>query len=390
MMKTVSFREIARIGAGQSAPQERTAFEGVGKPFIRAGSLDSLVNGGSLTNLEHINNNSAKIQKMRLYPKDTVVFAKSGISATKDRVFVLPSSAYVVSHLATIELDTNIVDPFFIKYFWMRFKPSTLIKDEAYPSISAEEISNVRIQLPSLPEQKRIAATLQKADRIRRLRRYARQLSDGYLQSVFLEMFGRNSTNLYLKFADVLLEEPKNGLYLPSEKYGSGTPIIRIDAFYDGVLGDPKKLKRVQAMPQEIDDFSVKNEDILINRVNSIEFLGKCALVQGLNEPTLFESNMMRIRVNRKIALPTYVAKYLTTQYAYSQILQRARKAVNQASINQEDVKSIIIPVPPLHDQALFSEFVRQFEKVLEKIVESERQAEQLFQSLLHQAFEEN
>ena len=46
------------------------------------------------------------------------------------------------------------------------------------------------IPLPPLPEQQRIAAILERADRLRRLRRYALELSEGYLQAVFVEMFG--------------------------------------------------------------------------------------------------------------------------------------------------------------------------------------------------------
>ena len=51
------------------------------------------------------------------------------------------------------------------------------------------------IPLPSLPEQQRIAGILSRADRLRRLRRYAREMSESYLQAVFLEMFGDPATN---------------------------------------------------------------------------------------------------------------------------------------------------------------------------------------------------
>jgi type I restriction enzyme, S subunit len=229
-----------------------------------------------------------------------------------------------------------------------------LNKSAAVPGLNREDAYEQRLPLPSLPEQQRIAAILQQADRLRHLRRTARQLSDTYLQSVFLEMFGNDEEFEFVEFEDVLLDEPKNGLYLPSDFYGSGTPIIRIDTFYNGVLSHPETFKRVRATPRQIKEFSVDNSEILINRVNSIEYLGKCAYVQGLDEPTLFESNMMRIRINKRIASPMYITKYLTTQHTYYQILQKSKRAVNQASINQEDVKTLKILLPSLPLQEKF------------------------------------
>jgi type I restriction enzyme S subunit len=255
------------------------------------------------------------------------------------------------------------------------------------PRLSPKLLATYRIPLLPLAEQKHIAAILNKADRLRRLRRYARELSDGYLGSVFLEMFGDESKFRSAELGDLLLENPKNGLYLPAEQYGRGTLIIRITDFYDGVLSRPAQFKRVEATPQQVREFNVTNGDILVNRVNSLEYLGKCAFVQGISETTLFESNMMRIRVNTDIALPIYLVRFLTSRQAYFQILQRARKAVNQASINQQDVKSLVVPIPPLPLQQRFAQIVQRFERLRAQQQEAERQAEYLFQSLLHRAF---
>jgi type I restriction enzyme S subunit len=243
------------------------------------------------------------------------------------------------------------------------------------------------IPLPPLPEQQRIAAILDKADRLRRLRQYALDLGETYLQSVFLEMFGDQRQFSQMEFGDLLSDDPKNGLYLPAEKYGRGTPIIRITEFYDGELGNPDDFKRVEASQQEIDEFCVQNGEILINRVNSLEYLGKCAFVEGLREPTLFESNMMRIRVDTSKALPIFLTKFLSSKQAYVQIMRCAKKAVNQASINQTDVKSLVVPVPPLPLQEKFAGVVRQYDRLRAQQRESLRQAEMLFGALLEGSF---
>jgi type I restriction enzyme, S subunit len=287
-----------------------------------------------------------------------------------------------------IRADEEKVDPRFI-HFWFqndrtKYSLRLLVKGiHLYP----KDVAELNIPLPSLTEQKRIASLLARADRLRQLRRTAHDLGDALLQSVFLEMFGDGSKFDKVEFEEILEESPKNGLYLSSDEHGSGTPIIRIDAFYDGVLGNPAFFKRLRATPKQIEEFNVQNDEILINRVNSLEYLGKCALVKGLQETTLFESNMMRIRINRKLANPLYVTKYLTTPEAYAQIMQRAKKAVNQASINQQDVKSFVIPVPPLSLQEEFAGVVARVESLRGRMGESERQVEGLFESLLAEAF---
>jgi len=98
-----------------------------------------------------------------------------------------------------LRTKSTCLDPYYLFYFTQSdqfvTRLSTFSIGAGYPAVSEDVILETVIPLPSLPEQQRIAAILKKADRLRSLRRYARQLSDGYLQSVFLEMFGDPVTN---------------------------------------------------------------------------------------------------------------------------------------------------------------------------------------------------
>lgn len=100
-MTPTTLRTLATVSAGQGAPKDNE-FSESGTPFVRAGSLEALIGGKSEVELELVSDEIAKRRKLRLYPKGTVVFAKSGMSATKDRIYVLQSPAYVVSHLAIV------------------------------------------------------------------------------------------------------------------------------------------------------------------------------------------------------------------------------------------------------------------------------------------------
>ena len=114
-------------------------------------------------------------------------------------------------------------------------------------SITREAFLEIEIPFPSLDEQRKIAAVLNKADTLRRQRQESLQLTEKLLKSVFIDMFGDPQTNPRnwpeTTVGAVLRGGPQNGLYQPHSDYGSGTRILRIDGFYDGVVVDEAKLK---------------------------------------------------------------------------------------------------------------------------------------------------
>ena len=128
----------------------------------------------------------------------------------------------------------------YLRYWLEHFNPTRLIQDISYPSISLDAIETVAIPLPDLSEQRRIARQLEEAHRLRRTRRYALELTDIFLPAAFLEFFGEARANTKqwksVTLGEVVIRGPQNGLYKPATAYGAGTPILRIDAFYDGAV----------------------------------------------------------------------------------------------------------------------------------------------------------
>ncbi|WP_394267177.1 restriction endonuclease subunit S, partial [Anaerotignum sp.] len=179
-------------------------------------------------------------------------------------------------------------------------------------------------------------------------------------------------------------------LYKPQSDYvndGSGIPILRIDGFYNGKVTNFQTLKRLRCSDEEIQRFLLQENDIVINRVNSIEYLGKCGLIQGLIEDTVYESNMMRIHINESKLNVHYIVHLLCSRFIYNQILGRAKKSVNQASINQKDVQGFLVYTPPLKLQNQFADFVEQIEKTKMSIKESLAKLETLKKALMQEYF---
>jgi type I restriction enzyme, S subunit len=254
-------------------------------------------------------------------------------------------------------------------------------------SITKEQLASLSFPLPSPDEQRRIAVILDKADTLRRQRKRAHVLLRELSLSLAGECLHNGRESRSIELGDVITEGPTNGLYKPATDYGDGVPILRIDSFYDGRITNLSSLKRLRITESEMTRFRLQDGDLVINRVNSLEYLGKSAIVEKLLEPTVFESNMMRFAIDSSILLPEVCIALLQTQGIKQQILSKAKNAVNQSSINQGDVKSLRLPLPTMTEQRRFLAGAREIESLKAKVVGDGAVLDALFSTLQHRAF---
>jgi type I restriction enzyme S subunit len=265
-----------------------------------------------------------------------------------------------------------------------------------YPAVRSSDVEELEIPLPPLPEQRRIAdvldtvdAAIQETDAVIDKQE---QVKTGLLQDLLtrgLDAEGRlrdpernpeafRETELgrlpkqwsVRRFEDLIDEGPQNGLYKPKSAYTDGEqgfPIVRIDSFYGGKLTAKDELRRLKLTESERRKYGLEPDDILVNRVNSTGFIGKNAIVPPLDEPTVFESNIMRIEVDESEILPKYLNGLMNTPIVLHQLQRRAKDAVAQSSINQQDVKGCLIPVPKLEEQGLVVDRIETEEGVIDK-----------------------
>ena len=189
-------RDIAVVSAGQGAPQGDSNYCENGTPFVKAGNLQELIEEKSIHDIQQVSEEVAKKYRLKLYPKGTVVFAKSGMSCLKGYVYVLPCDSYVVSHLACITPHDEISN--YLQLFFTYHKPNQLVKDASYPSISLTDIGNLEIDIRSTDEQQQIVYKLERIKKIIALRKAELQNLDDLVKARFVEMFGepiKNSQN---------------------------------------------------------------------------------------------------------------------------------------------------------------------------------------------------
>ena len=262
------------------------------------------------------------------------------------------------------------IHPLYLLRFLAYYMPNLvrLGRGSTVKGILQSDLLGISLPLPPILVQRRIVEILSKADDIRRKRTTASTYIEALYGALFVESFGDPATNPHglpiTHLGTLIAAGPQNGLYKHRSLYGSGTPIVRINNFYGGVLGNPDSFLRVRLNDVEIDRYKLQPGDILINRVNSLPYVGKCALVPRLPEPTVFESNMMRLRLDSSRVLPEYVVAFLCTSAARHQIRLKARGAVNQVSINQEDVRSLQLLLPSMDDQREFLERLKRVERI--------------------------
>jgi type I restriction enzyme, S subunit len=137
--------------------------------------------------------------------------------------------------------------------------------------------------------------------------------------------------------------------YGSSEKANSickGVPILRMNNLVDGDI-DFSDMKHLDISGPAKEALVLREGDILLNRTNSKELVGKCAVFHSLDE-YVFASYLIRIRLCGTKALPDYIAFLVNSPLVRRQIDAMSRQIIGQANINTEELRSLRIPLPPL------------------------------------------
>ncbi|WP_052257737.1 restriction endonuclease subunit S [Leisingera sp. ANG-DT] len=253
--------------------------------------------------------------------------------------------------------------------------------------ITLTTLRALTIPLPPLEEQRRIVDILNRAASIQRLRNTASTHLHDFIPALFTKMFGDPVDNpmgwdkheLGLYIAD----GPQNGLYRPKGDYGSGTPILRIDSFYGGKTVPQDQWQRLRLSDKDIEKYVLHENDIVINRVNSRPYLGKSTIIPRLTEQAVFESNMMRFSLNTPSLMPRFLIEQLQLGSMRDALRTNAKDAINQASINQKDVQSLRVIVPPTNLQNRFTTLVNAVTEKAQLATRADVMARDLSASLL-------
>lgn len=387
MSKTRPLGSIVDVSAGHPAPKANK-FSDVGRPFIRAGSLEGLLNGGSLDDCEKISDTTANELRFRLYPENTIVFAKSGMSATLGRIYRLPESAYVVSHLAALA-PTGKCDSTFLTYWLRRNPPSHLIRDSAYPSIRVSDISE--LQVPDIPfaEQQRIAAILDKTDAVIAKCKNVVEIADSLILARFLELFGDPLINPR-GFEPVELEELcqviSDCLHTTPAHFDepNSYPSIRSSELQGGYI-DLATAKYVTSdeYRHRIQRHTPVAGDVIYCREGAR--YGNVGIIPDGMTPCLGQRTML-FQAKEGVATPEFLWVLLRTKALFTQADEKVGGAASP-HVNISDIRKFKCFKPPMSLQARFSKYCRKVLASRSKAKQGMALSATLFKSLYSRAF---
>jgi len=251
------------------------------------------------------------------------------------------------------------------KLYLMRFLESKSAyideqgKGATVKGITLDVLRNLEVPLPPLVEQKRIAAILDKADNIRRKRQQAIQLADEFLRAVFLDMFGDPVTNpkgFPLGTIRDLVESANYGSSAKASEVGGDYPILRMgNITYEGAV-DMTDLKYIDLTDKEKPKYIAVKGDLLFNRTNSKELVGKTAVYDG-DEPVAIAGYLIRVRTNKQ-GNSYYVSGYLNSAHGKATLQNMCKSIVGMANINAQEMQDIPIIVPPINLQHSYRDIV--------------------------------
>ena len=146
-----------------------------------------------------------------------------------------------------------------------------------------------------------------------------------------------------------ILKSVQYGTSVKANITEQGIPIIRMNNLVDGFL-DVSKLKHIQLTDKEQKSLLLNHGDILFNRTNSKELVGKCA-VFDLEGAYVFASYLIRVTVEESKAIPEFITYVINSRIGRQQIDSLSRQIIGQANINSEELRSLQIPLPPVKTQ---------------------------------------
>jgi type I restriction enzyme S subunit len=257
-------------------------------------------------------------------------------------------------------------------------------------NIPTDVLRGLAIPLPPVAEQNRVAAILERADRLRRRRRYGLEMAEDLLPTAFDRLFGDPVVNP--KRWKVVTVEEAGTVQLGRQRapqYQTGIyrrAYMRVANVYE----DRIDLSDVLSMDFDEDDFreyKLEYGDILLNEGQSTELVGRPAMWRNELPDCCFQNTLLRFQCNPNLCLPQF-ALWLFIKYLHrGEFAKMSAKTSNVAHLGAYRLAQMPFPIPPLSVQGEFAALVEKSGHLRAIVRESLRQAEHLFQTLLHRAF---
>ena len=344
-----------------------------------------------------------KIDTCKLKSGD-IVFARIGATTGKSYMISDPPDAVFASYLIRVRVGNDLDPNFLIHFFqsrgyWQQVdanKHANLKK-----GVNGSILSNLLLPLPPLPEQKKIAYILSTVQRAIEAQERIIQITTELKKALMHKLFTEGLHNEPQKQTEIgpipeswevnrLIETVEFIDYgvsqaIPKTPTPSGVKIVSTaDIDKQGNL-HYWKIRRIIAPEKTVNRLVLKDGDVLFNWRNSAELIGKSTIFEEQNEPHIFASFILRICTGEKKS-HNYFLKHLMNHYREKGVFVKlARRAVNQANYNKNEISSLKIPSPTYFEQVEIANVIHGVEEKMQKHQEKKDALQSLFRTLLHE-----
>ena len=449
MTQLARLGEVADVVAGVGFPKDMQGREDAEVPVFKVGDISAAWTNGQ--RLLRSSRNYLTVDEAaslgRLVPAGSTVFAKIGEALRLNRRAVLAQPSLVDNNVMGLVPRPDVLSPMYLFYFMQTVDLGKLSRATAVPSIRKSDVVDILVPVSTIAQQAVIVAEIEKQfsrldEAVANLKRVKANLKrykaavlkaavEGRLVPTEAELARREGCS-YETGAQLLqriLEtrrnqwkdkgnhkqpEPPDTTDLPEMpedwtwasikqlsclvEYGSsaktsadasGVPVMRMGNIHDGELA----FYSMKYLPKKHDEFPklfLAPGDLLFNRTNSPELVGKTAVFKGTPQPCSFASYLIRVRFVEE-CLPPFVAAYINSSYGRQWVKTVVTQQVGQANVNGTKLQALAVPLPPSAEQA---RIVAEVDRCLSIVREVEsqldadlRRADRLRESTLAIAF---
>ncbi len=335
---------------------------------------------------------SENIKQQFIVHKKDLLIAMSGATTGKTAIYNYSYNAFLNQRVGVFKQTSDKVCYQYLQaivesqLFTTRLQP--LLIAGAQPNISPSDIENMIFPVPPLAEQRKIAEVLgvwdeaieKQARLIEKLTLRKRALMQRLITGKKrLHGFSGEWQKVVLSS---LIEKVSNGYVYDVNSIGN-VPITRIETISKGII-DYTKIGYIQYV-EGLEKYKLQEGDILFSHINSIAHIGKVAIFKGDKE--LYHGmNLLLIRAKGTVN-KNYLYYFLSSTIARRKVISLAKLAVNQASINTDELKKWTIRIPEVEEQNSIAQVLtaadREIDLAKEKLERLRRQKRGLMQQLL-------
>ncbi len=314
-----------------------------------------------------------------LFNESLVLLGEDGapfFDKTKPVAFLVEDKVWVNNHIHVLRIK-NGTDSKFVVYSLNATDYGQSIDGSTRDKLTQQNMGSIKINFPPLPEQRAIADYLDRetarldsliaakerllellAEKRRAVITHAvtRGLNPNVsMRDSGVEWLGEIPSHWEVKrIRNISSGKLTNGLFKSNEQFGSGTKLVNVfDIYRDDFKVDFESLERVKASEDEIERYSVSIGDLFFVRSSlKAEGIAASAYVVEVKEPAVFESHIIRLRVDSKKMLSSFLAYYLNSTIARSRLASLST-TTTMTTISQPEIQSLKLPVPPLQEQVM-------------------------------------